>query len=86
MSKCNRKGCEHEARWMPVLELRPKMHNGKPARAVISIGLCEACKVLTTLDDLVTKEGWAQIVRVFDAQRKARPHREATVLIFKEIK
>lgn len=79
MTECARTGCTAPARWLPVFVIYA--HTGSPARATVSdLPCCDAHKAATTLADLLTDEGWAQIVASFLDRGFAAPVRPRTRL------
>ena len=82
---CSRSGCEHEARWYPVMLFyasRKQFPSAPPARAVAGLAVCDQHRETMTLDHLLTDDGWNRIVLGFRAVGKATPDRAATQLEF----
>jgi hypothetical protein len=82
---CTRSGCANEARWFPVLLLyadRRQYPMGVPARAVLGLPTCDACKAGLRVSDVLSDDGWAQIVSGFRGAQKVVPHRADTELTF----
>ena len=57
---CSRISCEAKAEYRPVLVI-PVAGYSKPIRAVMGVGLCMACKYQTSIDDVLSDDGWEHI-------------------------
>lgn len=82
---CSRISCENEARWYPVMLFyapRRVFPHAPPARAVVGVAVCDDHKEIVTLRDLLSDEGWQQILAGFARAGKAQPDRLATRLEF----
>lgn len=77
---CQRVGCEHPAKWRPVLACRAKGYEQHPAPATLSLVVCDAHKAESTVDYFITDAGWKQISDSFDAAGLMRPERSLTTL------
>jgi hypothetical protein len=66
--------------WRPIITMRPTWWKGEPATAAMGLLICDDHKKATAVPDLISDEGWAQIVASFDAIKRTRPDREATGL------
>lgn len=76
---CARVGCPEAGAWIPVLVLSAGY--GAPARGAIgALVVCQAHRDATTVDELMTDAGWAQIVDAFLAIGRAAPIRKLTKL------
>lgn len=80
---CDRAGCERPGIYQPILVLTP---DGKAkAYGEIKLKICEECHLVMTPNDLITPEGWKQLVAAFMVAGKAEPRREMTALTWKKI-
>lgn len=79
--KCNRIDCASGKApvWCPVLVLTPG--HGEPARARMSLRLCDDCRDAASLADLLGDAGWAMILSRWP-RHLAQPVRERTALDF----
>lgn len=87
MLRCERLGCDAEARWVPVLALRApyELRNSTPAPAILALGICDVHQQTTGLEDYLNDAGWAQIVHAFQAIKRAVPDRDRTILEWQPI-
>lgn len=76
-SRCAR--CVRPGVWRPVLLLR-SWPESPPARMEIGLVLCATCQRACTVDDVMSDEGWAQIVRAFVGFHKQPPDRDLVEL------
>lgn len=76
-SKCAR--CVRRGVWRPVLLLRP-WPEASAARVEIGMSLCATCQRTMTVDDLLSDDGWSQIVQTFVGFHKTPPCRELVEL------
>jgi len=75
--------CENDAEWSPVLYLYPPKSYGtkaQPVQAHLTLPTCGSCKVNTKLEDFVSDESWAKLVKAIIEKGKVAPVRERTVL------
>ena len=81
---CARAGCPEAGTWIPVLVLSAGY--GAPARGAIgALAVCQAHRDATTVDELVTDAGWAQIVSAFLVIGRAAPIRTLTKLDWQSV-
>jgi hypothetical protein len=86
--KCSRIDCVEDARWRPILLLRPKPAAGgdppPPARVVVGVGVCDAHK--RDVPELyITDDGWKHLLGGFDRAGKQRPHRSSTTVEYVDL-
>ena len=72
---CWRLGCKNEARWYPVLLMTPdQVHCARGE--LRELVMCDTCKKTTVAQDLISDEGWRQMVSALMVLRRAAPSRE----------
>lgn len=84
--KCQRAGCDQLAQFYPVLLLWAHP-NHPPAEGALRLPLCRKCAVMVQEDpeELLTDEGWSELVQVFSGTGKLVPKRELTKVRLDEI-
>lgn len=86
MTACARKACPHAGTRQPVLLAMPRdlpEYAGPPVELILGILVCDEHQATTQAADLVTDEGWEQIVAAFAAVNRARPDRSTLGLAWK---
>lgn len=58
--RCER-DCLEQGIWHPVLELRHESKPGMKAPAILDMLVCDKCRAISTPEDFISEEGWAQI-------------------------
>lgn len=85
---CSRKGCLNEARYrlgLDVYASRDLYPRSPPHQAGLGLLVCEGCKDLTRLGEVLTEKLWKEIFdRILD-RGKVPPKREDTRLRFYEL-
>lgn len=72
MTKCVHTGCGNEAKWMPVMLLRP-FKSAVAARAMMNVPTCDDCKAKSPREHFITPEGLKMIGAAFSAAGKRPP-------------
>lgn len=87
MGFCNHDDCRERARWHPVIKVWPEVRqlNTPPARAVLSLQLCDTHMDQLKLNELLDGEGWARIANGFSFRNKMEPSRSSAKLDRKRI-
>lgn len=80
--RCDSQTCKSgtAARWQPVLVLRASQGAGA-ARAATSLRLCDTCKTVTSLQDVLNDAGWRRVLATWP-RSKPQPQRHLTRLDF----
>lgn len=77
---CGRIDCKKQGTAYPVLELRLRGYLGAPAQSMIGMAVCPEHQKETAVADLVSDEGWAQILDAFIVGNRILPDRELTTM------
>ncbi len=85
--RCGRKDCDNDAYFQIgfLLYAAAVAYGGGPeipAQARAGLYVCQECRPLVTIEELVTDDGGAMICRGFEAAGKAAPVREKTRIEF----
>lgn len=84
MARCSsrRTGGHTEARWKPVIVLRPPgtLKADAEVRIEADLVLCDACRAYTTVEQFVTDEAWDTVTRIFAMTKQVLPDRAKTTL------
>lgn len=86
--RCSKKLCVFDGTHRPVLLVRPKDHPsyaGPPMEIVLGLFVCASHQRSTTPADLLTDEGWDQIVAQVVTTGRAEPDRETVGLIWQRV-
>jgi hypothetical protein len=78
VTKCSKQDCTANGIWIPVLKCTPDKKNFLTAK--IRLPLCDDHKAATTINDLVSNEGWKQICQVAINAGRKPPRREYTTI------
>lgn len=82
--KCNRTSCAKDASWQAGFDVYDSFGD-VPAKVELGLYLCGEHKHEAKIEDLVTNEGWDQIVEAFAGAGRAIPDRKRTKLAWKAI-
>lgn len=82
---CDRTGCRATSDVRPVLLIFSPVPGTCPAKGVIGREYCAACARLLTVDDFVSDEGWASLVRGFVSIGKVSPARSRLQLLMEPL-
>lgn len=67
--------------WLVGFKLWAPNKRGSPANATTELRVCDEHKEVTKLADIITDEGWEQIVKGFESVGKIKPERKLTELV-----
>ncbi len=82
MSECNRIDCTNTAIWMIGFKVWAEGGLGSPAEAVTGIRVCDTCRPIVRLDELLPDATWHQIRAGFGEIGYAPPDRASAQLTF----
>lgn len=81
---CNRVGCDRDAEYRVGLKVFPRQGN-IPAEGWTGLLVCDQCRGLVKVEEIVTDEMWSRLTSSFGRLAKAAPSRERTQLQFQAL-
>jgi hypothetical protein len=81
---CNRTGCHRDAEYRIGLKVFPRRGN-VPAEGWTGLVVCNDCRALVTVEEIVTDEMWRRLTASFGRLAKASPLRSRTQLQFQAL-
>ena len=83
MRSCSVKECDQTAEWIPKLMMSPNARVW--VKGHLDVPHCDHHKERTLTKDLISDDGWAQIMKGFDAVHALRPKRGLTLIEWERI-